>query len=668
MALLQLEEKRADYRAKKANEYKHIAENLRTAMRKGGRLDLNKDYAKELGISDPKDKKQLAAARDKAVERADYWENAIRLDDADKAQMDADLGVAPAKPDLALESVTAEQLTAEEKKRKEKAEIKKRKETPLKGGTVNIQPEMDLGQTGQQNLFSPIVEASAPKSPKTEAAEKPQLPHKPPKAKEPVEPAKTAPVSAPQKEATTTPPKSETPAEARKPLTGARGAAAKVFPQGTTEAQINQFVEKQFIPLSEVKSATLGDDGTLTIVGKSKNGSHKEQRIHKDGPSQGGVVEDAKTPAKPAPVQAPVNDGNGKVQAPVSETSSPVINIVPPDNYSFQSSKGRQRWIERMSAAWTKMLEVVKPGETVGLSELYYRTGLPRSDIDDALQLKDPIAGKRWEAFNDFTSFTYTRPAIEPSNKNAPAKPAPVREGQTTEKPVAKPREPSIKMKDAAAEKLARQQEDDLAALFDTPELDAAQLEADSKRFDDELQRQIDGTLPDGHVYQMGRPGAILRSTGVPDLPIQLSAMRLKEKSLYNRHPFELGDVKGLVKALQTPVAVFSYGDKSRAQNIIVEITSNGKNFLVGLSLKPEVGGRVLNVNSIRNVFPKDTVEWLHWIEQGKLLYADKQKVQDLIDQQRMTFADVEYLDLNRVRSILDSFTNPQAENSQLSG
>lgn len=61
----------------------------------------------------------------------------------------------------------------------------------------------------------------------------------------------------------------------------------------------------------------------------------------------------------------------------------------------------------------------------------------------------------------------------------------------------------------------------------------------------------------------------------------------------------------------------------------------------------------------------KDTAEWLNWIAQGKRLCADKQKVQALIDQQRMTFADVKYLDLNRVNSILNSFKNPQADNSR---
>lgn len=195
VALLQQEEKRADYRAKKANDYNRIAENLRTALRKGGRLDLNKDYAKELGITDPKDRKQIAAARDKAVERANYWENAIQLDPADKAAMDAELGIESAKPGLQLESPTAEQLAEEERKRREKEAIKNGQEKPIKGsGAVNVQPEMDLGQTGQQDLFSPIV-------PNEGNAQKP---------------AENVATGAPQKAEATTPMKAEKPMEGRK--------------------------------------------------------------------------------------------------------------------------------------------------------------------------------------------------------------------------------------------------------------------------------------------------------------------------------------------------------------------------------------------------------------------------------------------------------------------
>ena len=75
-----------------------------------------------------------------------------------------------------------------------------------------------------------------------------------------------------------------------------------------------------------------------------------------------------------------------------------------------------------------------------------------------------------------------------------------------------------------------------------------------------------------------------------------------------------------MVQSLQHPLAVIEYGDSPKAQNIILEVVHNGKNFVVGLSLKPTVKGPVLEVNSIRTVYPKDNHEWLKWITDGKLL------------------------------------------------
>ena len=205
----------------------------------------------------------------------------------------------------------------------------------------------------------------------------------------------------------------------------------------------------------------------------------------------------------------------------------------------------------------------------------------------------------------------------------------------------------------------ADEEESDMYRLVDE------ELEDVNETFNEELQQQIEGTLPSNHIYRMGEPGQILLSTGVPDLPIQMNASRLKAKATSYGHDFELSEIKDLVKALQTPLAVFAYGDKTKAQNIIVPLQKDGKNFIVGLSLNPTVGGRSLEINSIRNVFPKNNSEWLNWISQGKALYLDKEKVQTLIDQQRTILADVEYLDLNSVAKIVENFENPKfsAEN-----
>ena len=194
---------------------------------------------------------------------------------------------------------------------------------------------------------------------------------------------------------------------------------------------------------------------------------------------------------------------------------------------------------------------------------------------------------------------------------------------------------------------------------FRQEEKAARELAEVNERFNEELQKQIDGTLPAGHVYQLGMPGEILLATGIPNLPIQMNAKKLKDKATSYGHDFDLSEVKDLVNVLQHPLALFSYGDKTKAQNIIVSLQKDGNNFIVGLSLNPSVGGHKLEINSIRNVFPKKNAEWLNWISQGKALYIDKEKVQNLIDQQRTILADVDYLDLDSAAKILKDFQNP---------
>lgn len=216
--LLAMEEKRADYRTKKAQEYGRIAKVLRTAMAKGGKLDLNEEYARELGITDPKDKKQLAAARDKAVERANYWENAVRLDEANKTAMDAEIG-ASAKKTEAKKNAIADRLKS------------------IKEGKPN-----------------PKAETPAP------------------------EQAKNAPVSAPQKEETTTPPKSAKPAKGQK--TGGTSASNG----SVTPKQADAFAGwRRQNPNAKVHSVFLRKDGTVSFGYEDGSGVARSAYIFADG-------------------------------------------------------------------------------------------------------------------------------------------------------------------------------------------------------------------------------------------------------------------------------------------------------------------------------------------------------------------------------------------------
>ena len=158
--------------------------------------------------------------------------------------------------------------------------------------------------------------------------------------------------------------------------------------------------------------------------------------------------------------------------------------------------------------------------------------------------------------------------------------------------------------------------------------------------FDKELKKYIDGKLNKNHIFNLGKPCEILRKCGFPkEQRIELSGSHLEFKSRLKRHPFDLEELYGLDKALQMPIAVFAYGDKRKSQNIIINIQKNDKNFIVGIHFNQKVRG--YEVSDIRTIYPKENIEWLNWINQGKMIYGDKEKLQALIAQQRMNVAEV---------------------------
>ena len=164
----------------------------------------------------------------------------------------------------------------------------------------------------------------------------------------------------------------------------------------------------------------------------------------------------------------------------------------------------------------------------------------------------------------------------------------------------------------------------------------------EESRFDREIEAFVRGELPDNHVFFLGLPGEILKKCGFPEKNvITLTSSRLKQKSTQENHPFSPLNIKGLDKALQTPIAVFDYARSGNndMQNVIVDITQDEKHFLAGISFNKKMSG--YEVSNIRGLFPKDDYQWLHWVEQGKMIYGNKEKIQALSTQRRIDLADV---------------------------
>ena len=212
------------------------------------------------------------------------------------------------------------------------------------------------------------------------------------------------------------------------------------------------------------------------------------------------------------------------------------------------------------------------------------------------------------------------------------------------------------------------------------PETDAVReervLQQVNAQFNAELQSQKEGRLRKGHVYNLGMPSAFLRSAGVADLPMQLTAQRLAtkaDKDYKNDHPFDLTDVKNLPKALAAPIAVFNSGTVGGTKVVLTELEDwKGDSFVVVLRVlaSSNKGSNVIEVNDVRSLYPKDNVQGiLKWINKDRLLVAvDEKKAINWIDKQRSNSAEVAKTanSFDDAAKVIKGFKNPKLSGENL--
>jgi len=168
------------------------------------------------------------------------------------------------------------------------------------------------------------------------------------------------------------------------------------------------------------------------------------------------------------------------------------------------------------------------------------------------------------------------------------------------------------------------------------------ELEETNNQFNCELQMQIDGTLPKGHIYDLGYPCAILLSAGIENLPIELSAERIAIKASpdYRRkHQFDLPNIKDLVKAINNPIVIFKSTRQDGAKVILTDLRHKGCHFVVIMNhyTNPHSRKEHISVNSVKSLYPKDNVaDLMNWFRSGDKLIAwvDKEKALNFISTQ----------------------------------
>ena len=150
-----------------------------------------------------------------------------------------------------------------------------------------------------------------------------------------------------------------------------------------------------------------------------------------------------------------------------------------------------------------------------------------------------------------------------------------------------------------------------------------------NERFNGELRMQIEGRLPENHIYELGKPGRKLLDAGLKNLPIELSAKRLgikSSKDYKSNHPFNLRNVRNLPFALNHPIAVFD-SKKNEGVAILTDLKQGKDHFLVAIHLRVSDDERKMEINDIRSIYPKDKIGGIFdWIDEGLLRWRDKEK------------------------------------------
>ena len=196
----------------------------------------------------------------------------------------------------------------------------------------------------------------------------------------------------------------------------------------------------------------------------------------------------------------------------------------------------------------------------------------------------------------------------------------------------------------------------DRGVRFRTGELN---IEEVNRTFNEELEKLVAGQLSPKHVFNLGFPSPILIGAGIIDAPIQITSRIIRRKSSSAKHVFDPLLLRDLPKALQHPIAITEYDKESNHVNVIVELSYNGENLLVGI--KASIRNRT-QINDVKGLFHKSTSGWLRWLESEKVRYVNNEKVQEIKETRRTNPARQSQLFLNSGTNVINKYEDTKTE------
>ena len=164
------------------------------------------------------------------------------------------------------------------------------------------------------------------------------------------------------------------------------------------------------------------------------------------------------------------------------------------------------------------------------------------------------------------------------------------------------------------------------------------ELDQINQKFNERLDELVSNPNQKDKVLHLGRSSEFLKDGGISDAEIVLDYDKLVRKSkegYKHEHPFDISDVRDLPIAIAYPIAVFdNTNGKNDGKVILTELKKDGRNFIVAIQTANlnRKGGKVLEVNKIVTLFPKDARGVVNWFNTGKATNIDKKKALHFIE------------------------------------
>lgn len=154
-------------------------------------------------------------------------------------------------------------------------------------------------------------------------------------------------------------------------------------------------------------------------------------------------------------------------------------------------------------------------------------------------------------------------------------------------------------------------------------------------------------------VLSLGMPNALLQSAGVEAKEMKLYGNKLLKKA--KKHGFELSSVRDLPMAVSDPLFVFK-GAYDGSTAILTEMRIGEHQVLV--SIEANRSGEI-GFNLVTSVFGKSRRGVIDWINNGKLLYANKEKVLDYLSTSAPIADAKDSQELISATKLVENFENP---------